>query len=151
MQHCITSNIALRATLHYIQHCITCNFALRATLYYVQHCITCKIALRARLHYMQHCITFNKVTPIVVSSLAICLIFSFRTWKALWLWSEPDRVKQTLKGVNRPWREEWSPDFICKTFKANDTGHVFGCCLAIMQNSPAEQLIKRSQGVRSLV
>ena len=59
MQHCITSNIALRPTLHYVQHWITCNIALRATLHYVQHCITCNIALCATLHYVQHCITCN--------------------------------------------------------------------------------------------
>ena len=59
VQHCITCNIALHATLHYVQHCLTCNIVLRPTLHYVQHCNTCNIVLCATLPYMQHCITCN--------------------------------------------------------------------------------------------
>ena len=53
---CLTSDLALQATLPYERPCLTSDLALRATLPYEQPCLTSDLALRATLPYERPCL-----------------------------------------------------------------------------------------------
>ena len=73
MQHCVTCNTVLHATLCYMQHCVRCSTVLHATLCYMQNCVTCNTVLHATLCFMQHCVTCKTVIHATLCYMQNCV------------------------------------------------------------------------------